>query len=161
MYYDQITYRELLPDKQSLMYRSYLHLPLTYVIVLFGWIALYIMSTSFMESTVFTLRRMFTICVASVLVIIWILSSFHNKKSLIDDIIFPDSINKRFLISKIVGAIASFILLYLTRNQPMQTFLIFQLVLLWVLNFEWVWYWVQWKIITEENKENLWLKNSS
>jgi hypothetical protein len=74
MYYDQITYRELLPDKQSLMYRSYLHLALTYVIVLFGWIALYIMSTSFMESTVFTLRRMFTICVASVLVIIWILS---------------------------------------------------------------------------------------
>lgn len=153
MYYDQITYRELLPNKQSLMYWSYLHLPLTYVIVLFGWIALYIMSTSFMESSVFILRQMFTICVASILIIIWVLSSFHNKKSLIDDIIFPDSINKRFLISKIIGALMTFVILYVTRNQPMQTFLVLQLVLLWVLNFEWVWYWIQWKISINKTQE--------
>lgn len=143
MYYDQITYRELRPDKWSLMNWSYLHLPLTYVIVLFGWIALYIMSTSYIESTVFFLREMFTICIAWIYLLIGILSSFHNTKSLIDDIIFPWFINKRFLISKIIWAIAAWAILYATRNQPIQLFLILQVLVLAFLNLEWVWYRIQ------------------
>jgi hypothetical protein len=143
MYYDQITYRELRPDKSALMNRSYLHLPLTYVIVLFGGIALYIMSTSYIESTVFELRWMFTACIAWVYVLIGILSSFHNTKSLLDDVIFPDRINKRFLISKLLWAVAAFAILYGTRNQPIQVFLILHVVVIALLNLEWVRYRIQ------------------
>lgn len=153
LYFDQITYRPLMRSKTKSLIRSYLHLPLTYLIVLLGGVILYIVTTAYTQSIVFEIRTLFTITFSWILLIIGLLNLFHEPIwSEGPDVTFPKHINHLLLASKIVGVVACFGILLISRQLEIRVFLALNVWLLALLDLEWIWYWVRWQAIHIEEE---------